>query len=275
MKNALKHIIIFFRLKTFNSKFLTRVIDFFIINTLKTYLTVKHNNISLRFYLPNLINYKRILSFSTKEPETLDWIDDFEQNKVFWDIGSNIGLYSIYSTKVNDTLKCYSFEPMFYNIETLINNITINKLEDRVVVCPFPLNNYSKSSQINYKHSQWGSSQANFDSNIDQNGIEYFNHNNFTTLGFSGDDIIQISNIEFPNYIKLDVDGIEILILSGMNLILEKVEEILLEVNTDMILQHKKTSKILNEKGLFLHKICKKGFGPNNHMCNEIYKRNL
>ena len=86
MKNALKHIIIFFRLKTFNSKFLTRVIDFFIINTLKTYLTVKHNNIRLRFYLPNLINYKRILSFSTKEPETLDWIDDFEQNKVFWDI---------------------------------------------------------------------------------------------------------------------------------------------------------------------------------------------
>ena len=154
MKNILKKIIIFLRLLAFNSKFLTRVVDFFITNILKTDILVKHNHITLKFYSPNSINYKRILSFSTKEPETLDWLDKFKPNKVFWDIGSNIGLYSIYATKANDTLKCYSFEPMFYNIETLINNITINKLEDRVIVCPFPLNNYSKSSQINYKYSQ-------------------------------------------------------------------------------------------------------------------------
>ena len=37
--------------------------------------------------------------FYKKEPETLQWISEFSNNEktIFWDIGSNIGLYSIYN----------------------------------------------------------------------------------------------------------------------------------------------------------------------------------
>ena len=37
--------------------------------------------------------------FYSKEPETLDWIENFDDKGkiIFWDIGANIGLYSIYA----------------------------------------------------------------------------------------------------------------------------------------------------------------------------------
>ena len=60
---------------------------------------ISHNGVDLTFHAPNRINFYRTETFSTKEPETLEWIDNFKKNKVFWDIGANIGLYSCYAAK--------------------------------------------------------------------------------------------------------------------------------------------------------------------------------
>ena len=39
-------------------------------------------------------------TYHTQEPETLEWIDTFDKSGdfIFWDIGANIGLYSIYNS---------------------------------------------------------------------------------------------------------------------------------------------------------------------------------
>ena len=39
----------------------------------------------------------RIKTYATKEPETLQWIDEFEKGSVLWDIGANIGLLSVHA----------------------------------------------------------------------------------------------------------------------------------------------------------------------------------
>ena len=49
-----------------------------------------------KFYTPNWLCRYRANTFSTKEPETLAWIDTYGSNGVFFDIGANVGLYSIY-----------------------------------------------------------------------------------------------------------------------------------------------------------------------------------
>ena len=51
--------------------------------------------------------------FLFKEPETLKWIDKFEnkENDIFWDIGSNIGLYSIYNSIKTIKQKLYHLNP--------------------------------------------------------------------------------------------------------------------------------------------------------------------
>ena len=33
----------------------------------------------------------------TKEPDMIDWIDSFPEDFVLWDIGANVGIYSIYA----------------------------------------------------------------------------------------------------------------------------------------------------------------------------------
>ena len=69
--------------------------------------SIRSNSISLieikktlyRFYTPNIITKYRIRTFYKKEPETLNWIDNFDNTDpfIFMDIGANIGIYSIYN----------------------------------------------------------------------------------------------------------------------------------------------------------------------------------
>ena len=58
--------------------------------------------------------YWRVKTFSTKEPEIIKWIDGFDENCQFWDIGSNIGLYSCYAAK---KINVMSFEPSVFNLK--------------------------------------------------------------------------------------------------------------------------------------------------------------
>ena len=52
---------------------------------------IEHKELKFNFYVPNRLNYFRVNTFSSKEPETLNWIDTFAKQNVFWDIGANIG----------------------------------------------------------------------------------------------------------------------------------------------------------------------------------------
>ena len=64
-----------------------------------SYKTKKVNDKNLLFFTPNDLCEMRVETLFTKEPETIKWIDNFsvKSNSIFWDIGANIGLYSIYA----------------------------------------------------------------------------------------------------------------------------------------------------------------------------------
>ena len=106
----LKIIILFkFRLGRF-------LIDKIIIAIFSLKKTILHNKINLTFHAPNRMNFYRIQTFSTKEPETLEWIDSFEKNKVFWDIGANIGdVTDVIVRNYNPNIYCYEPNISCYN----------------------------------------------------------------------------------------------------------------------------------------------------------------
>ena len=126
-------------LKVFRRSFLLYFNNFF---NEDFYNSIKINNKETKFFVPNDIIKWRLDSLFSKEPETLEWIDSFESNKgediIFWDIGANIGLYSIYAAQKHKNIIIYSFEPSTSNLRVLSRNISINELQNKIIINQFP-----------------------------------------------------------------------------------------------------------------------------------------
>ena len=64
-------------------------------------------------------------------------------------------------------------------------------------------------------------------------------------------------HLKNPDYIKIDVDGIEHLILAGASEVLLKVRSVLIEIDDNFIEQTEKSKILLEKAGLELFKKCK------------------
>ena len=109
----------------------------------RSYKIIKILDKKINFFVPNQMTNWRVDTFFIKEPETLEWIDSFEKKKnlIFWDIGANIGLYSIYNSIKNNNSTTIAFEPSSSNLRILSRNIYINNLEDKIKIMSLPLSN--------------------------------------------------------------------------------------------------------------------------------------
>ena len=63
-----------------------------------------------------------------KEPITIDWIRSFKKNNIFYDVGANVGMYSIFAALISD-VKVYAFEPESNNFQTLMQNNNVAWLD--------------------------------------------------------------------------------------------------------------------------------------------------
>ena len=115
-----------------------------------SYKSILIFNKKVFFFVPNQLIQYRIDTFFTKEPETLKWIDDFKKDKkvIFWDIGSNIGLYSMYAALKHSNIEINSFEPSSSNLRVLSRNISINNLVNKININQFPLTDKNKGFQL-------------------------------------------------------------------------------------------------------------------------------
>jgi len=226
--------------------------DELVSNILAKKKVIKYNELELKFYTPNRINYYRANSFSTKEPETLNWIDTFNKDSVFWDIGANIGLYSCYAAKKTKGM-VYAFEPSVFNLELLAKNIFLNSISEKVIIVPFPLNDSLSIKPFYMSSTDWGGALSTFGKSMDHEGKAMNGVFQHSTFGISVDNCIEILKFEKPNYIKIDVDGIEHLILKGATKTLESTESILVELNDNFKEQSKNAEKYLLSAGFKLN----------------------
>ena len=212
---------------------------------------VVHNGVELTFSVPNQLNRFRVTTFATKEPETLEWIDSIPSNSVFWDIGANIGLYSCYAAKARGC-QVFAFEPSVLNLELLARNINLNNLTDKVVIMPLPLSDKLGLNTLNMTSMEWGGALSTFGEDYGWDGLKMERVFAFQTLGLPADEIVKRLQVMPPSYIKIDVDGIEHLILSGGQSILQHAHGVLIEVNDSFHEQSTQCKKLLTEAGLVL-----------------------
>jgi len=237
--------------------------------------SIAEENLKLKFLTPNRINKYRVNTFFTKEPETLDWINTFDENSVFFDIGANVGLYSCYAAK-KKKCKVFAFEPSVFNLEILTKNVYMNSLSDRITVVSTPITNETKISEFKMSSTEWGAACSTFGESYTYDGSEIKKTFMYNTPGSSMDKLSNFFNLSKPKYIKIDVDGIEHLIIDGASDILHETSSILIEVDESFELQRKKIKEKLERKGFFLkhqHKSTLKLNEKLQNMFNQIWIR--
>jgi FkbM family methyltransferase len=212
---------------------------------------VNHEGCDLKFVAPNSLCYWRAKTFSTKEPETLEWIDSIPKNNTLWDVGANIGLYSVYAAKKRNC-RVWSFEPSVFNLELLARNIFINGLTEEVCIVPMALSDRLGFSKMRLTTTTLGGALSTFGQDFGWDGKVIRQVFEFKTIGLSMEDAMQKLAIPIPDYIKMDVDGLEHFILRGGSAILSGIKGILIEVNDDFNEQAEQCLKLLVEAGLVL-----------------------
>jgi len=225
-----------------------------------SYKSIKILNKNISFFTPNKITEWRINTFFQKEPETLEWIDGFESKSkiIFWDIGGNIGLYSIYAALRHSNIEIFTFEPSTSNLRVLSRNVSLNKLNDKIKICQFALTDKNNSFLLMKENSfEEGGSMNSFGESYDYNGNTFASNHQYKIYGTTMNYLMDNNILEVPNYIKIDVDGIEHLILKGGNKYLNNplIKSISIELNEDFSEQFNEVNKILKDnKFIFNHK---------------------
>tara|TARA_B110000914_G_C15404850_1_gene419023 strand:- start:32 stop:895 length:864 start_codon:yes stop_codon:yes gene_type:complete len=251
----------------FNRSFLVWFKEFLEIDSYKSIVIF---NKKINFFIPNQTTKWRVHTYFSKEPETLEWIESFKNNEkiIFWDIGSNIGLYSIYAALKHSNIEIISFEPSTSNLRVLSRNISINKLEKKIKICQIPLSDQTNSFQMmNEERFIEGAALNSFGKNEDFEGKKFSPNNKYQLLGTTINSIIDSNTLEIPNYIKIDVDGIEHFILKGADKYLKNkiLKSMSIEINENykeqfeivMDIMKKNDFKVLHKKEAYKSKIIK------------------
>ena len=133
---------------------------------------------------------------------------------VLFDIGANGGLFTIIAAKqVGSSGHVYAFEPGLQELKLLRHNIAINNLTN-VTVIEAAVSNKKGTTQFAISHD--GAMNSLAQTNHPSQKIESWQTVEMTTI----DNVIEELSIPQVNFIKIDVEGAEKLVIEGAKNIL-------------------------------------------------------
>lgn len=193
---------------------------------------------------------KRARTFSSKEPETLRWIDRFANDDILMDIGANVGIYTLYAASRGH--RVIALEPDALNFALLNLNIMDNGYVDLVTAYPFSLHRESLIAELHMADYHWGGSGRSFDRNLDWKGLKFDTAFRQGSAGISVDEFVSQTGT-CPAHIKIDVDGNEIFVLEGSAATLAdpSVKSVLIEL-FDGHSQYEKCVQLIEDAGFKL-----------------------
>ena len=190
----------------------------------------------------------RAKTFQDEEPMMIDWINEFETEDCFYDVGANIGSYSLYAAKRG--VRTFAFEPEFNNLQLLYENIFLNQLQARCTPIPIALGDSTNLDVLFLKsvskgdalHSVGGKSYLLGDLSPVSLTVN--------VLVARLDDLIDIFSLPRPTKVKIDVDGNELNVVKGAMNTLDYVREVYVEVDIKQA-EHRQILDILGQKGYY------------------------
>ncbi|MFA4861928.1 FkbM family methyltransferase [Methanoregula sp.] len=225
------------------------------VEQLSPYYIQKTRYGDITFFCFGEIPLYRAESLLTKEPETIEWIDSFETGDILWDIGANVGCYTLYAAKKGVFVK--AFEPSAANYFLLQKNTEINRLDSMIQAFCIAFSDVSETGYLNMSSIQMGGAINAFGNAAKK--IEFMEDSwevkfQQGMLGFSIDEFIRIFQVPAPNHIKIDVDGIEDKIIRGARQTLQdkRVKSVLIEIDDNQTEYNAGITRILEDAGFTL-----------------------
>lgn len=186
----------------------------------------------LRFDTPNEQTAMRARTLLKKEPETIAWIDSFRKDATLYDIGANVGVFSLYAAIRG--LRVIAFEPESQNYALLNRNIYLNGLEHLVSAYCVGLSEAAGFTSIYLSGFASGGSLHTVGRQTDLNGQAAPGRFRQGCVSVALDQVIAGGELPPPTHIKIDVDGIEALIIKGAASTLHSpnLRSVCIEINT-------------------------------------------
>jgi FkbM family methyltransferase len=196
-------------------------------------------------------SYYRRLSCA-KEPDTIRWLElNLKSGDVFYDIGANIGAYSLVAASLVKDGVVVSIEPSFSTFKTLCGNLIKNsKKYSGIKFYPFGCAVGNIDGYIEFKFSEITSGAAQ------HGGSQYEAALNVPAITL--DNFAVLFNLPAPTIMKIDVDGPEVQVLEGAKSILDNLllRTVLIEVEEST---ENEVDRILAESNFKQTSVTRKG----------------
>jgi len=180
-----------------------------------------HSEIAKLWFLP------RYRNGNPHEESVIDYIININDScQCFFDIGSNVGFYSIFASKLLQSCNVHAFEVDPELTNEIIINARLNNINNIKIV----------NSAVWSKSGEMFSFQAQQENNKSTNIITESNQtDNLIVVSLSIDDYCRKMHV-FPDIAKIDVEGAEFEVLMGMKSIIKTIKYVFLEVHPEFLM---------------------------------------
>ncbi|WP_286080278.1 FkbM family methyltransferase [Parablautia intestinalis] len=151
-----------------------------------------------------------ILSLGDYEPLELDMVSrivSYMKEGVFFDVGANLGWYTMNVKKQNPQMKIYAFEPVTETFNKLNRNVELNKLEK---VDMYNIGLYKEDTTLKFYYDIVASGASSM-----QNLRENSETREITCKMERLDDFVNCHDIRTIDFVKCDVEGSELFVYEG------------------------------------------------------------
>lgn len=165
----------------------------------------------------------RYRTWATKEPETIAWIDSVRDGERFYDIGANVGIYTLYAAATHRTSPILAVEPDAKNFAHLRENVDANALFN-VTYAHFAVSDRD-GEEI------FGEATAEIGGTGGQLGTWQPNQARYAIAAHTLDTLAKTYGV--PAHVKIDIDGQELRVVRGMRATLANpaLRSVLIEVD--------------------------------------------
>jgi FkbM family methyltransferase len=185
---------------------------------------------TLRFVTPNTQTAWRANSLLTKEPCTIEWLDSLGPDDVLFDVGANVGMYTVYAAALRGC-RVHAFEPESQNFALLCRNVVANGLTERVTAWPVALSDAARLDRLHVSEFNVGGSCHSFGEPVDFRLQPARFPLTQGCVATTIDAVVAAGVAPAPTHVKLDVDGFEHRVVAGAAAAMPGIRSWIVETN--------------------------------------------